>query len=252
LVLFVMVLLSSHVASAQDAGVPTLPATVIEVPAPAGLESLGDLMSIMRTMPVEPVLTCNPESPHCTFVHRLSGEVTVDSVNSTIRWLNAVGQTKAEFAMLEINSAGGSFEGGVELARAIEISHAKVVCVVDGQAASAAFYILQACDIRVMTKRSSLTTHDPFTMFVGAQRMTRQEALNEAEDLRVTTRRFTEHVLRRMKVTYKQYRARVSNGRDWHMDWEDAKRFGAVDVVSPLIANQVFGQLRTLGGVLQE
>jgi ATP-dependent protease ClpP protease subunit len=187
---------------------------------------------------------CPPGPGLCVVGHRLTGAITPALVNETLRWLKEVQDSHAPIAMLELNTHGGDFDAGVELARAIESVRASVVCVVDGTAESMGFFLLQSCDVRVMTRRSSIMAHDPFETFSTNGQLTRAELLNLSEDLRVSARRFAEQAIRRMGISYKEYRARTAGGRDWHMHWEDALKFHAVDIATPRVPNQIFTALR--------
>src|SRR5579859_1521821 len=66
--------------------------------------------------------------------------------------------------VLHIDSPGGEVGAMFRFAslmREVELGGTNVVCVVDGWAASAAFYLLQNCTTRVMTDRSALMAHEP-------------------------------------------------------------------------------------------
>ena len=92
----------------------------------------------------------------------LEGPVDSDSVGDVIKSIEVYRKNPAiNSVVLRINSPGGSVLAGFDLARYLEETGIQVVCVVDGEAASMAFYILQSCDVRLMTSRSMLMAHEP-------------------------------------------------------------------------------------------
>lgn len=147
-----------------------------------------------------------------------------------------------EAMVIELNSSGGNVDEGFLMAKAIEDVDFPVVCVVDGDAMSTAFYILQSCDYRVMTKRSNLMAHEPAfvtTNFVGRG----LDWTNKAEALRTAARGMAEQESRRMKVTVEEFQRRTAFGQEWHFTWEDALKYGAVDLVVDRV-RPVVGSMR--------
>lgn len=131
--------------------------------------------------------------------------------------------------IIEIISSGGETAGGFKIAKAIENSSKIVTCVVDNEASSMAFYILQSCDIRVMTRRSTLMTHE-IKLFTTMEYLKRGRLLDMADELRAMSLAHAEHCRHRMKISMAEYMRRTT-GRDWWMHWEDAVQFHAVDRV---------------------
>lgn len=78
---------------------------------------------------------------------------------------------------LYVNSPGGDVYDGVAIMNALRRHKARVVATVDGLAASAASFIIQAADERVMARGSELMIHDAWTIAIG-----NPEALREAAD----------------------------------------------------------------------
>lgn len=142
--------------------------------------------------------------------------------------------SKADSILLVIDSPGGSVPDGIRISRAIEESKVPVVCVVDVEAASMAAYILESCQVRLITKRSSIMIHEPAMSgeISGQQTVWK----NIAEWLRVMTKGMAEHIASRMTVTPASIIERIRGGAMWFLDWEDALKFGAVDGTASSVA----------------
>ena len=125
---------------------------------------------------------------------------------------------------IEINSEGGEYDAGFLLTRAIEDSPVPVICVVDGEAASMAFYILQSCNVRIMTRRSMLMAHYGFlratiTMENVDILKMRLGAMNSG---------MVAHYAKRMKLSETEIHTKLRQG-DWWLTADEALRIGAVD-----------------------
>lgn len=173
------------------------------------------------------VAKCSPNVP-CH--HRLSGAIDVDTVVPAILTLESAEKAGSSVYVLELNTPGGGVAVGFELAKAIENAAVPVVCVVDGRAASMGFYILQACPLRVMTRRSVLMTHEPS---IGNTTMggpaNDWKALADA--LAALREAMAWYCNRRLTTTLEEYHARTDGGLAWWFTYTDAKKFGAVDVI---------------------
>lgn len=131
----------------KGATVPTVPADSTKIPK---VETISKLPLVGVGRGKSPV-----------YIIRLTGEVDEDTAKATIVSLAALREMHAEAVVLEINSEGGEVEAGFVIAKAIEDSQAPVHCVVDGEALSMAYFILQSCDTRSITPRSKLMAHNP-------------------------------------------------------------------------------------------
>ena len=143
------------------------------------------------------------------------------SVAQTIRAIEEAPK-KFNVLVIEWNSPGGEVYSGFLLAKAIEEARIPIVCVVDGQADSMAFYILQSCPVRLMTKRSVLMMHEArFAPGVpmGPSQIMELQALNFS---------MAEHYAAHMCLNVDQIQSRI-NHMDWWMTWRDAAKVGAID-----------------------
>ncbi len=129
--------------------------------------------------------------------------------------------------VFEINSGGGSVEAGFAISKSIERSETPIICVVDGEADSMAFYVLQSCKIRFMTKRSILMIHMP--SLSGRVNGNMNDFADYTDSLTAMTKAMCEHVARRMKMQPEDLYARIKI-RAWWMEWKEAVEFGAVNM----------------------
>jgi ATP-dependent protease ClpP protease subunit len=153
-------------------------------------------------------------------------KASITKMSALIAQANAAG---AEAIVLEIATPGGSVTDGIELGRAIEMSHAPIHCVVDGEAASMGFYVLQSCKTRMMTKRSALMVHEPSITGQTSGPQTKWHNVQSA--LHATAELMLEHEAKRMKISKDCLRSHIENGQDWWMLYGEALEVGAVDGV---------------------
>jgi ATP-dependent protease ClpP protease subunit len=134
--------------------------------------------------------------------------------------------------IVEINTPGGSVFAGFEMARAIETTLHPVVCIVDGMAASMGLYILQSCDIRLMTERSLLMGHEPMTSARG----NRTGILKEVEFLSKLNFVMATHIVRRMNISVDKYLSLIANDTELWLTADEALAIKAVDYKVPSVA----------------
>ena len=180
--------------------------------------------------------------PHLGFQWQINSTSSEELVTRLRQVEAAVAETPdggtrtPDAVLLEINSGGGSVPAGFLIGKAIEDLGIPVICVVDGDdgAQSMAYWVLQSCDLRAMTRRSVLMLHQPsLNLFgVGGQE---NDWKNKAESLRVLNRALLEHAARRMSISVDQAEVRTRD-QDWFFDWRDALRYRAVDGVVTSVA----------------
>lgn len=129
--------------------------------------------------------------------------------------------------VVEIDSQGGSVAAGMLIAKDIERYPGVVVCVVDGQAMSMALFILQSCDVRVMTPRSVLMAHQPSTRTSGQPTVIQ----DTAEYLKRLNIAMAKHITRRSNISLEYYLNRIQHGQEWYMAFDEAVQYGFVDLV---------------------
>lgn len=158
---------------------------------------------------------------------KLEGTVDADTVLPlmlALGILNEIAQNKPDLIVLEIDSPGGEVDVGFELAKAIEDSKIPVICAVDGEAASMAFFILQSCAVRVATPRSKLMIHG---VTIVAP-VTQQNLPGLAKLIEVYNEMLIQHIVPRMKLPEAEIRKKMDEG-DWWMTAAEGVEFGALD-----------------------
>ena len=210
-----------------------IPPTPFSVAGPEGIppELLRLLMSQESDSKTKALDVKCPSGPgHCVVPYRFHGLILDESVAQFAAFMKAAEDAKIETVLIELDTPGGSVEAGYEMSRTIEAAKMRVVCVADGEVASMGVFVLESCDTRVMTKRTTLMAHQSRAMqqqgFISVR-----EAQQAADSLMATNRAYGEQLIRRMHgVTIEQYLAKVDN-REWYLSWKEAQAIGAVDKV---------------------
>lgn len=139
--------------------------------------------------------------------------------------------------VIELDTPGGIVSSGHDIARAIEGAPVPVICIVDGQAASTGFYLLQSCDVRVITMRSRLMVHEAAVQGVRGDPQTLRNDLKSLESLNMG---LAWHNCHRLNVPVPDCQNRFSHGLEWWMTPEEALNVGAVDAVIPTVEGFVY------------
>lgn len=161
----------------------------------------------------------------------LAGTINADNAKTVIvgLMLADMNPQKPQAVVIDIDSGGGEFDAGFAIVKAIEASTIPIICVVDGEASSMAFYILQSCDTRVMTSRSTLMWHSVSLagMPVNA---TNIDGLRQRLD--VMNAASLAHVSKKLKIAPAEVASKIER-HDWWMASQEALAVGAVDSVIP-------------------
>jgi len=147
---------------------------------------------------------------------------TVDALVEKIDQLKEAGKTKELW--IRIHSFGGEVEAGNKLIDSLENAGMKTVCVADHQAMSMGFYVLQACERRLMTKRSTLMIHDPS----GGARGNSAQLKMYSDWLGKLNLAMLEMASKRMGMSIKDIQDKVGCTA-WFLNWEEALATHAVD-----------------------
>lgn len=142
----------------------------------------------------------------------------------------AAAQPKTKSILLRINSEGGNFEEGFKMSQAMERSAMPIDCLVDGDAMSAAFYILQSCRERAATQRSIFLAHEPYLM--GLRIADRDHLMKTLQEIEVWTNQYASHCASRMKMPLKEFKARIFR-KDWSFTPDEALSVNAIDRIEP-------------------
>lgn len=133
---------------------------------------------------------------------------------------------------LVIDSPGGGVYAGLSLIRAMRAAQERgtgIVCIVKngGMAASMAAVVLEACDLRLMGRQSSILFH---TASVGGAQGNKWELERLAKEIDSLNHRMAIFIAGRLNITLAAYEAQVAD-RDWWLGYEEALEVGAVDGV---------------------
>lgn len=159
---------------------------------------------------------------------KLEGRIEPQMTDDFIANTNAI-DPNAKGYIIDINSVGGEIPSGHRIARAIMLLDKPSYCIVDGDGDSMALYILQVCDVRIMTKRSQLLLHGPAQEF-HEFRGKKGAFQNVANELRTLEIALVEQYCTKMKLTEKQILKMIDDKDVW-LDWKLADKYGAVDKV---------------------
>lgn len=196
----------------------------------ASKDPFADILGLLGNIEAPKAQTPPCLANGCIF--SVKDEIDEDMSKDFTNWMESVKGNHITLINLNLDTPGGDVEEGYVIIHALEAAHKAGItssCKVDGDAASMGFLILQSCDERLMTKRSNLMAHEVKVQIKGP--LSQSKAQNLADMLKVSNRTAAEHCIVRMKVTIEEYLAKTTNGHEWFMDWEEAKRVGAVDQI---------------------
>lgn len=179
----------------------------------------------------------DPNANHKIGMVRFDKGVSEASAKELVEWIDAANSEKLEGLVIEFDTPGGSVDAGKKISKAIEGSKIPIYCLVDGDAASMGFYILQSCPVRLMTQRSVLMAHDPSMRGGGGQS---QDMQNAADALKALSDAMAQHYCHRLKMSLKSCRAKFDHGLEWWMGWKEALEVGAVDKIAPPVQDVLY------------
>ncbi len=184
-----------------------------------------------ETFPETPAIpedTLTMEVSHGFRIIHLTDSISAEHINPIIRVLGDHHGIKG--FIIEIDNTGGDVDLGFALAKAIERARIPVHCVVDGNAQSMAYFILQSCTTRSMTRRSFLMIHNPALKFGEGTRMNSRDTSEYTDKLVALQNAMIEQYIRKMKMTKREMQDKLAI-HNWYLGWEEALKMGAVDHV---------------------
>lgn len=215
----------------------------VEPAAPAPALGVDALTLLLAPPKVELKRSFYPV-PHATGVVVFDKVVTSESADALIAAIESA-QGMMESLIIEIDSPGGSVMAGRRIIRAIEDSSVNIYCIVEGEGDSMAMAILQACPFRAMSQRSRLMAHEPAVSGAGGNS---GDLANDSKSLQTLSKALAEGICHRMKISRAACMYKFSDGREWWLDWEEAKAVGAVDKVYPR-ARDMLNELMVRGRI---
>lgn len=203
------------------------------IPSSAGQVEQIDLSELLaglggpRPLPIIP----GQRGPSSILLERIIDSEAAASLDASLQKL--AGERPKEIRIV-IDSQGGDTRSGMAIVKMIERYPAKVTCVVDGDASSMALVILQSCDRREMTPRSTLMAHE--VMMVVDGRMTAEELRANASSTEATNNQAMQMTFAKSKVKPADGLAKIrANGGQWWMNSAEALAVGLVDAVVPKV-----------------
>lgn len=150
-------------------------------------------------------------------------EPTVKALQKALPQIKSAGH---QDLTIRIDSYGGSVHWGMEMVQTLETSGLNIRCVVDTKAMSMGFFLLEssACKERLMTTRSTLMVHEPWTQARGNSTQLEETA----QRLRILCDSMVNMAAERMSISKDEILDRIDN-REWHMDFEEALNVAAID-----------------------
>lgn len=162
---------------------------------------------------------------------RFNGHVNLELAQGFITVLNLAAQAGAKAVVFEINSGGGEVDAGFRMIKAIEQVPFPVHCIVDGEGSSMAFYLLQGCTSRSMTRRSRLMLHEASWSTTFDAKADPINFFNKMEEIQRVTRGLLEHTSTRTKIPMKTLLTKTKDRRCWWLNHEEARANNMVDHV---------------------
>jgi ATP-dependent protease ClpP protease subunit len=182
-------------------------------------------------------------------VTKLTFDVGIDpaSADKLVADIHAAEVAKSEAILLVLNTPGGYIDAGQRIMKAITGTKLKVVCLVNGQAASMGYLVLEVCDARLMTENSTLVAHEPFIEVPEATQLTRATLAEFTVRQAKLADMYALQGALRLKISLPQFRHRIFK-RDYMMTTAEALKIGAIDGVTPDV-NTVFAVMLLKGGI---
>lgn len=144
---------------------------------------------------------------------------------SAAMFVDALTQVKTPAIELYVNSPGGDAEDGTAIYNALERHPAAVHATVDGMAASAASYIVQAADRITMNAGSLMMIHDPYMLTIGDA---------------AAMQKSIEYLDRRGDAIAEIYAARAGGeASEWRQKMRDETWYKADEAVAAKLADEV-------------
>jgi len=183
--------------------------------------------------PAAPVAprTDHPYKPDHMFP--LSADVELGTVEPLADIIDAQVAQGFRVVMLDINTDGGDVSAGMDFIRRMDNVRArgvKVVCVVHKALSMGAYILESACDERVAIDGALLMFHHSHGN--GKLDGNADDLEDKAAELRVIDTALATRVLRRIKISKKEYYERIHR-RDWYLSTVEALAIGAIDRVIP-------------------
>lgn len=167
-------------------------------------------------------------------VIELVGDIndTTSEIMSDIFTRIQFGSDPVDEVVIRIHSPGGMVTSAWSIAKDILSSPVPTTCVVDTWAASAAYFILQACDTRVVVPGSVLMIHEAKIVLPAGTTMDPDDVAEYEALERKTNEVMAGPQCFRLRVSREECRERY-RGKEWWMSSLQALEVGAADAWAP-------------------
>lgn len=155
--------------------------------------------------------------------------VTKESIDQLEAAFRAGEEKKVTAVLITLDSAGGCVDNGWRAIRLIQSSPVPVHCLVDGEADSMAFFMLQACTTRGMTAVSKVMSHQPYFKMTQDTPLRLSELRSLLNNIQTMIDQVEILSAARMGMTLAEFRRQ--NEVDWWMSSIAARKVNAVDYV---------------------
>lgn len=160
-------------------------------------------------------------------------EVTQSAADEFTEAMKQIVEKHPAAILIVIDSRGGGLEAGWQMEKVISESPIPVHCIVDGEADSMAFVLLQACTTRGMTPTSTVLAHEPYFSIESREAIVLHlhDLRSLLLDLTASAERMAVLCAARMHMSLAAFQAKT-DGIDWTMASATALKNHAVDYVS--------------------
>lgn len=189
-----------------------------------------------RPEPPALVVAITPEGATPTRVGTVTFDLPIDDYTVDALEASLLALSDADVIVLVLDTPGGYVAPARRAARAIETSATPIICLVDGNAMSAGFYILQSCAVRLMTPRSVLMAHEARVAIQGEP----NDAKDQIAGLDAVNMAMAWQNCRRLTIPIETCVASY-RGHDWFIPAGQALLIGAIDDLVPTVQETISG-----------
>lgn len=195
--------------------------------------------------PVVRVTHYNKDAKNRVVTISFDGPITPDTAEAFTIAFTAAEKVNPVAIIVEISTYGGGVDAGWRMARVVERSKIKSICVAENEVASMGVFFLESCSVRAITNRSFLTAHYPF--FPSLDSNSAQAFDNSVARVQGMKLGMLMQLAHRAKLTTLQVKAKLDAG-DWVLLPVEALSSGEVDLIVDTV-EQVQNYLESNGNL---
>ena len=184
------------------------------------------ILALVTVVSIVPITTSAGDAHHI----RLQN-ITEEAVVPFKDFANMTDDSAPRVLIVNIDSGGGSVYDGYVISDILERTDVPVICIVDHSAMSMAMFILQSCELRISTPRSSFMVHAPSMVTKeSGLRSSIRDSETQANALQILGIALESHITSRSKITRQEY-AKMIDDRTVFFTPEQALEFGFIDLI---------------------